>query len=175
MPADILILKQHEPSDSISMNDNYDDKGDGNSLGGDDPGVVSGLEEGLIVADCNVGETRFPLDFGCLQDDDERPEGEMPFALLAGAGGDSAGHPVNYYIFVAPNLASPRLDSRKKADKWATDNGVHKVTNQLRNEAKANFDGLMGHAKEPDELDPVQAAVSEDPAGEGGPEEVLRG
>ena len=49
MPADILILKQHEPSDSISMNDNYDDKGDGNSLGGDDPGVVSGLEEGLIV------------------------------------------------------------------------------------------------------------------------------
>ena len=31
------------------MNDNYDDKGDGNSLGGDDPGVVSGLEEGLIV------------------------------------------------------------------------------------------------------------------------------
>lgn len=25
-----------------------------------------------------------------LQDDDERPEGEMPFALLAGAGGDSA-------------------------------------------------------------------------------------
>ena len=53
MPAD-AFLKRHESSHRISMNDNHNGDGDGNSIGGDDGGVCRRFDVSLVVASRTV-------------------------------------------------------------------------------------------------------------------------